>query len=441
MKRMAKTVAILLALTLLLTACGGGDTPAVDTGGSEEPAGVEEEVVLRFSWWGGDERHEKTLEAIALFEERNPGVKIEAEYGGWSGFQEKYATQMAGNTAADIMQVNWNWLYIFSKDGNGYYDLNDLSDYVDLSNYDQAIMDQVTINNKVNALPLGIGAKVFYYNETTYAKAGVEIPKTFEDLFAAADVFKEQLGNEYYPIDVDAYGAFLMVLYYLEQTTGQPFMNENNEINYTEGQLVEALEFYNEMVERGVTPSMQQRAGAGDVPVDQTPSWIQGKYGGTYEWDSAINKFQAALEGEQTIVTGDYLKDLGSYDSALAKVSMTYAINKDTKHPEIAAQFLNFLVADPDSVALQGTARGIPANKAAIETLESMGMLSGLTYEGNVKATQFLGKGINPYFESGELQDLYRELIDQFGYGRINAQQTAERLINEVNSMTQELAQ
>ena len=36
--------------------------------------------VLRFSWWGGSGRHEATLKALRLFEEKNPGVKIKAEY-------------------------------------------------------------------------------------------------------------------------------------------------------------------------------------------------------------------------------------------------------------------------------------------------------------------------------------------------------------------------
>ena len=30
---------------------------------------------LRFSWWGGGERHEAFLKAIKLFEAKNPGVK------------------------------------------------------------------------------------------------------------------------------------------------------------------------------------------------------------------------------------------------------------------------------------------------------------------------------------------------------------------------------
>lgn len=434
MKKMLKVVALVLSLVMLLTACAGKTND-----GNSNTNGEPEEVTLRFSWWGGDERHEQTLAAIKLFEEKNPGIKIKAEYGGWQGHQEKVTTQMLGNTAPDVIQVNWNWLWLFSKDGNGFYDLNQVNNIVSFDNYDKALLDQTTINGKVQGLPVGIGGKVFYFNETTYQKAGLEIPKSFDDLFAAAEVFKTQLGNEYYPFDFDQYNAFLMILYYLEQKTGKPFIVDNK-VAYTQAELVDGLNFYQKMVDAGVTPSLEVRSAAGNVPVDQTPGWIQGKYGGTYEWDSAIAKFQAALEGDQKIVTGDFLKDFGPNKSALAKVSMVYSINKNTKYPEAAAKFLEFMVADPEASAILGTSRGIPANQSALKTLEGEGKLSGLTYEGNVKVKENLGVGISPYFEDAELQAFYRSLMEEFGYGKLNAEQAADKLINTVNTLVAELA-
>ena len=78
---------------------------------------------LRFSWWGGGERHEAMLKAARLFEAKNPGVKIKAEYSGFQGYQERLSTQIAGRNEPDVMQVNWAWLSAFSKNGEGFYDL------------------------------------------------------------------------------------------------------------------------------------------------------------------------------------------------------------------------------------------------------------------------------------------------------------------------------
>lgn len=35
---------------------------------------AEEPVTLRVAWWGSQARHDKTMEAIAKFEEKNPGI-------------------------------------------------------------------------------------------------------------------------------------------------------------------------------------------------------------------------------------------------------------------------------------------------------------------------------------------------------------------------------
>lgn len=428
MKKSLKMIALLLGIMMLVAACGTGEKAN------------DGDVTIRFSWWGGDERHETTLEAIRLFEEKNPGIKVDAEYGGWQGHQEKVTSQMIGRTEPDVLQVNWNWLYMFSKDGTGFYDMNELTDIITLDNYDSMLLDQTTIAGKVNGLPVGIGGKVFYYNKTAYDKAGAAIPTTFEELIDAAKLFKTNLGADYYPMDLDQYAAFLVSIYYLEQKYGKPFISEESVINYSVSELAEGFDFYLNLVEEGVVPSMEVRGGAGNVPMDQTPSWIQGRYGATYEWDSAVAKFQAALEGDQEMVTGEYLTGIGPHKSALAKVSMVFSISRNTKHPEESAKLLEFLVSDPEAVAILGTSRGVPANHAAIDVLEGNGTLQGLGYEGNVLAGEFMGHGISPYFEDSQLQNLYRTLMEELGYGVLNSTEAAEKLTNEANRILADLA-
>ena len=58
------------------------------------------------------------------------GHSIKPEFTGWSGHFEKVATQIAGGTEADIMQINWPWLPIFSANGDGFADLSQFSDTI-----------------------------------------------------------------------------------------------------------------------------------------------------------------------------------------------------------------------------------------------------------------------------------------------------------------------
>jgi oligogalacturonide transport system substrate-binding protein len=98
-------------------------------------AGTAVSQELRFAWWGGGERHEAMLAATKLFESKNPGVKIKAEYSGFQGYQERLSTQIAGKNEPDIMQVNWAWLSAFSKQGDGFYDLRKSASVVKLSEF------------------------------------------------------------------------------------------------------------------------------------------------------------------------------------------------------------------------------------------------------------------------------------------------------------------
>ena len=394
--------------------------------------GAPKVVNLKMSWWGGDDRHKRTLEALKLFEEKYPNIKVKAEYGGWQGWQEKVTTQMVGNTASDVMQINWNWIDLFSKDGNGYYNLNDLASIIDLKQYDSEILEQCTVNGKLNALPIGITGKVFYINKTTYDKAGLEVPKSFDELLNSGKVIKEKLGKDYYAFDTDAYGALLIMLYKAEQETGKPFIVDNK-VAYSQEELKNAVAFYENLVTAGALPSLKVRAAAGNIPLDQHPSWIQGKYAGTYEWDSSAQKWQDALEGNQELVLADYPKDFGSYKSGFNKVSMAFAIKKNTKFPQEAATLVNFLTNDPEAVKILGTSRGVPSNTKAVEILEQNNLLSGLGFQANTAVKSFAGKGIHPLFEHKKLNTDLRTLVERLGYGELNPEQTAREIIQTTN--------
>ena len=395
-------------------------------------------VNLKMSWWGGDARHKQTLEAIKLFEEKYPEIKVKPEYGGWQGWQEKVTTQIVGNTSPDVMQINWNWIDLFSRDGDGFYDLNKVKDILELDkNYSQELLDQCIVNGKLNALPVGVTGKVFYINKTTYEKAGLPVPTSFDEMIKSAKVIREKLGDDYYAFDTDAYGAILLMLYKLEQETGKPFIVDNK-VAYTEAEVIEAVRFYDNLVKEKVMPSLKVRAAAGFIPLDQHPGWIQGRYAGTYEWDSSAQKWQDALEAGQELVVAPYPQDFGTNKSGFNKVSMAYAIKKNTKHPEEAATLIHFLTSDPEAIKILGTSRGVPSNETAVAVLKENNQLTGLGFEANTVVKEFAGKGIHPLFEHKRLNTELRTIVENLGYEQKNVEETARDIINITNEFLAE---
>ena len=64
----------------------------------------------------------------------------------------------ASDSAFDVNQINWNWLYSFTNaDGSSkFYDLNQVADIIDLSQFDEKALAQCTIDGKLLAIPVAM---------------------------------------------------------------------------------------------------------------------------------------------------------------------------------------------------------------------------------------------------------------------------------------------
>ena len=424
----------LIMLILILTVSCGEKNNTSGKDGSKE-------IVLRFLWWGSESRHKATLDAIKLFEEKNPGIKIKAEYGGTDGYFQKLSTQLTGNTAPDIMQVDYIWLFNFSKNGDGFYDINLLKDEFNLANYTKEDLSYTTINGKLNAIPVGMNGRAFFFNKSLYERAGIEIPKTFDELLAADKILKQKIGPDTKSLDIvtSDSGAMFFVEYYVEQKYGKPLINTDNKVGVTKEELADAFRFYKMLADSGAVISAKDRAGAGNYPDDQNPLWINGELGGVLNWNTMIGAYGDMLKKGDTMVAGDFLTGIGDHKSAYLKVNMTLAINKNTKHPKEAAKFLNFLLSDPEAAKILGTVRGIPLNKSAYAELEKEGLTTGPVAEGLTKAHNFAGPKKSPYIEDERTRQLGLVITQKLDYNEITPEQAGEQMYTELTKLLEQI--
>jgi len=426
---MKKYIALMVTVILLVSSFTAYIPVAADT-----------PVTLRFSWWGDDTRHKATLEAIKLFEAKYPNIKIKPEYAGWTGYQDKQTTQIAGGTAADVMQINWNWLPEYSRDGKGFYDLNKVAEEVGLNNYTQPMLNTGIVKGKQNAIPVALTGRVFYFNKTIYDKFGVPIPKTWNDLLNAPDKFEKG----YYPMDLSAYDAWLLAMTYMEQRTGKQFISNDGKLVFTQDDIKVALTFYKNLIDKKVAETIQVRTSEGGnslTPVAQLPSFLAGKYAGIFEWTSAINKSASPLaEKKMEMVCGFLPKVLGAKDSgSIVKPSMMFAINKNCKYPKEAAMFLNFILNDPEGAKAMGANRGIPVSKAGLAALKAGGQIKGLEYDGIQYLVANPGLPLSPYTENARLQAVYQQTIESLSYGKRNVDEAAKYMYSNINMVLKQI--
>ena len=424
----------LIMLILILTVSCGEKNNTSGKDGSKE-------IVLRFLWWGSESRHKATLDAIKLFEEKNPGIKIKAEYGGTDGYFQELSTQLTGNTAPDIMQVDYIWLFNFSKNGDGFYDINLLKDEFNLANYTKEDLSYTTINGKLNAIPAGMNGKEILFNKSLYERAGIEIPKTFDELLAADKILKQKIGPDTKSLDIvtSDSGAMFFVEYYVEQKYGKTLINTDNKVGVTKEELADAFRFYKMLADSGAVISAKDRAGAGNYPDDQNPLWINGELGGVLNWNTMIGAYGDMLKKGDTMVAGDFLTGIGDHKSAYLKVNMTLAINKNTKYPKEAAKFLNFLLSDPEAAKILGTVRGIPLNKSAYAELEKEGLTTGPVAEGLTKALNFAGPKKSPYIEDERTRQLGLVITQKLDYNEITPEQAGEQMYTELTKLLEQM--
>lgn len=413
MRKRVGTLCITAAM--MLSACG------------DSAGGVTE---IRFSWWGGDSRHQVTEEAVSRFGTLHPELSVRTEYGAWSGWEDAAAAALYAGTEPDVMQVNWNWLTDYTSERAGFLDLSEYGDIIDLQQYNRDVLDMCTVDGKLLCIPVSETGRVFLWNETAFRAAGLAVPDSFASLCAAGEIFAETLGDAYYPLALGWYDRMLFTVYLLQCRYGREWVTDGR-LQYSQTEIAEALETIEMMEQRHVIPPLKQIAGGGSDSFDKDENWITGKYGGIYEWDSSAGKFVDSLIEGQQLTVGSYFDDLGDYRGGFSKIALGFAISKHTKSPEACAELISYLVADDEAAALLGTERGVPLNHHAYEICESAGLLGDITAEAYQRMDNWITLQIDPEFENAALKGsggVYEDVFTGLSYGDYSVSQAAERL-------------
>ena len=132
---------------------------------------------VRISWWGSQNRHDRTIAAIELYEELNPDIDIVYEFQGWGDHWTKLATQAAGGELPDIMQHDYarieEWVsndLLMPLDGymeDGTIDTMSISD---------SSLAGGMVDGQMYGINLGNNSEVFTLDTDAFEAAGIELP-------------------------------------------------------------------------------------------------------------------------------------------------------------------------------------------------------------------------------------------------------------------------
>ncbi|MDF2964359.1 MAG: putative secreted protein [Paenibacillus sp.] len=369
MAGLKKSVTVLVSLMMLssiaiaCTKSESGKQAQNQMSGTTDTAakGNSDKINLRFAWWGSEERHNATLAAIKLYEQKNPNVKIVPEYGGWEGFTDKMKTQLIAGQGPDVIFAELTW----GIDPN-YYMSVDKFPVIKLDKINKALLEQAKINGEVKGVPVYQAANSIMYNKTVFKELGIEEPKkdwTWDDYAAKAKEITEKSQGKIYGAadDMAGNGSGDLFSSQLKAFTGKPVYSLNG-LAYSDDDAKKVLQYWVNLREKGyVAPP--DIAAADDS--NQNSTLVKRQAAMQFRGASIFSRLQSNTKDELAMVPIPRDKFIG--DSALLEVIMT--INKNSKHQEEVAKFINFFINDLEAAKLLKNVRGVSSNSEVRDML------------------------------------------------------------------------
>ena len=341
------------------------------------------------------------------------------------------------------MQINWAWLAMFSKRGNGFANLDQYKHLIALDQFSADDVNAGRVMDKLNALPTSYSARVFLWNQASFERAGIPLPTTWDELFAAGRVFKAKLGDHAYPLDGELYDMILLSQAYIQQKYGTPYVDPAEpRVAMSPAAALEWVQTYRRLIDEHVATPLPLRAslGGAEKPTEQQQDWVVGNWAGNFTWDSAIPLRAATLNKQQKLVLGDFPTLPGAAVSGMfGRPTVMLAMGRNCKQPELAARFINYLLTDKDAARILGKTRGVPAARSQLDVLVAANKLPAMELAAHeqIKKQRLAGRVPvpAPLFEHARLHKFMREVFETVAYKKTSDQEAAHRLVFEGNAL------
>lgn len=421
-----------------LAGCSGGKNTDAAEGNKAvkadtKSAGSNEMVTLRFAWWGDEGRHEATLKAIELYMDKNPNVTIEAEYGGFDGYQQKISTQLAGQTAPDIIQLNANWMPDYANKGEFFLNLEEYPDLVDVSGFDEAFLNSFCVfNEKLIALPTGMNARTAYINKSAAETFGIDISLednlTWEDYIEMGKKVQEQDPESYLLVTDPRLTAIYVVKGFIQQKTGEQIINDDYTIGFDKEVLAEALELVQRMYDERVFEPIQDSAAFNDV-FYTNPKVASGELLASFGWTSNISELKGLMGTDNMQVIPIPIMEDAKDTALLIRPAQVMSIPASCENKEEALKFLNFFFNDEEAGKILGDVRSIPSVDKIRTMCEKEGILDSNSVITIDYGISHAGKPENGPTSNTEVEAVFTNAVEKIAYHKGTPDEVAEETI------------
>lgn len=446
MKKRVLSFVLASAMLVSLAGCGaaGNGSTSESTGTADTAASSDETITLRMAWWGSQERHDRTIEVIELYESLHPEINIEYEYYSFDDYFTKLKTLVASDQVWDVFQMGGNFPMYMDKIcpldeyiESGIVDVSDITD-ANLKTTQDTEGHQLGLSNGLNTYGIA-------YDPAMFEAAGVPEPTetwTWDDYENAAMTITEKLGifgsSSFLTSEfiagcsalIGQYGDVGQYSFFNLDLTGMGFDEPS--------MLTPYIQMRADMINAGAYPDA---GAAAEITNIENDFIVTGEAAMTWV---AANQFptiyDVCKEQGRTLKLATIPRVTSDGPSgAVIQSSQMMCVSQDSEHKEAAAAFISWFENDPDCNNILQAERGIPVNTTIRDTLSAQATEGQqIMYDFVNKVSNFeMPEKVNVLSPDGqdEVVDNYRNYIQQVADGQISADEAAQKTYDDAAAL------
>jgi multiple sugar transport system substrate-binding protein len=396
-------------------------------------AHAEGDLRLRVYWWGSKERADRTLKATALYQQRNPNVKIDGETLSWNDYWARLATQVSGRNAPDLIQMDYRYLTEYARRGTLLPLDGFMGKTLEIADFGKESLNSCSVDGKLYAINLGNNSNALIYDKAAFQKAGIAEPRNsnWEKFLELAAAFTKANNGEYYGTQ-DAGGAEIVFENWLRQR-GKALYNEDGTLRFDEKDAGDWFALWaGARQSKAAPPADIQALDKNNI---ETNLLTQGRAACAFNHSNQYVGYQVLNKHELDLTM--FPQGAGPNPGHYLKPSQMWSVYARSKVAEEAVKVANFTVKDAEATRILGVERGVPASpavqKAVLADLDEMGRRV-------VDFIGFVSSHVGPLPPTppqgaGEIEDMLRRVNEQVGFGRLTPAEGGKQFVAEAKAV------
>ncbi|WP_037908463.1 ABC transporter substrate-binding protein [Actinacidiphila yeochonensis] len=358
--RLLAATALVAALGLAATACGGGSD---DSDGSSKNGGSTKGVTL--TYWASNQGASLDVDKQVLTPElkkfqQQTGITVKLEVIGWADLLNRILAATTSGQGPDVLNIGNTWSA--SLQATGALLPWDSSNFSAIGGKDRFSAASIAAAGAAGkdpaAVPLYSMGYGLYYNKKMFADAGLQPPTTWDELNADA---KKLTTGGHYGIAVEGsnlqenvHSAFV-----LAKQHGADWFDASGKPTFTSAGDVAAVKQYVDFIADGVADK-----GNAEYAQNQTITDFATGKAAMMMWQTASSTIltHGMKSGDYGVVPVPTLT--AGATGATGVTSMVAGINlsvfQNTKHKDAALQFVKFMTSTPEQKILNKAYGSIP---------------------------------------------------------------------------------